>query len=94
MIRKKSNEAVVSELMELMLQQYGLLDGYREFRAVQLWEQVAGPMVAKRTRQVHFRDGIYTVHLDSAPLRSELSFLRTELLRRLQELAEIGRAHV
>lgn len=87
MIRKKSNESVVSELMEQMLGQYGLLDGYREYRLVKAWEEVAGAMVAKRTRSVNFKDGVYYVSIESPALRSELSFLRTALLQRLRELA-------
>jgi hypothetical protein len=43
-------------------------------------------MVASRTKNIHFADGVYYVSIDSPAIRSELSFMRSELVRRLNEV--------
>ena len=35
---------------------------------------------------IHFEDGVYYVTIDSPAIRSELSFMRSELVKRLNEV--------
>lgn len=90
MIKRKSNESAVSELIEIMLSQYGLSQGYHEYRLIQAWPEIAGLMVAKRTSSIRIVDGVYYVSIDSPALRSELSFMRKGLVQRLNELVGQG----
>jgi hypothetical protein len=87
MAKRKSNESPVSDLIDLMMSQYGLSEGYKEYQLIQAWSEVAGVMVANRTSSIRIQHGIYYVTIDSPALRSELSFLRAGLLQRLNEIA-------
>ncbi len=57
-----------------------------------LWEQAAGPELAKETRPATLRRGVLTVEVRSASLRAELSGFRTqEFLGRLLAADPSGR---
>jgi predicted nucleic acid-binding Zn ribbon protein len=50
------------------------------------WCHAVGPVAARRSSVVSFRDGKLTVRVESAALRQELeTFRRGEVLRRMQE---------
>jgi predicted nucleic acid-binding Zn ribbon protein len=86
MIKKKNNQSKVSDLLTEVLGSMGLREGYEEYRLSQAWPEVVGRMVASRTKNIHFADGVYYVSIDSPAIRSELSFMRSELVRRLNEV--------
>jgi predicted nucleic acid-binding Zn ribbon protein len=86
MIKKKNNQSKVSDLLTEVLGSMGLREGYEEYRLSQAWPEVVGRMVASRTKSIHFADGVYYVSIDSPAIRSELSFMRSELVRRLNEV--------
>ncbi|MFN5319642.1 MAG: DUF721 domain-containing protein [Bacteroidia bacterium] len=83
---KRSNESIVSDLLSTVLDQMGLGEGYREYRLSMAWPEVVGRMVASRTRSIRFSDGVYYVQIDSPAIRSELSFMKKDLVRRLNEV--------
>ena len=86
-MKRKSNESKVSKVIELMLNQYGLSAGYREFRLLQSWSELMGPMIANRTENVYIRNKILFIKLKSAALRNELMYEKSRLLERLNEAA-------
>ncbi len=51
------------------------------------WDQVVGGMVARHTVSLRLRQGRLRVRVDSAPLRQELTYLRADLLERLNQRA-------
>ncbi len=67
-----------------MLGRAGLAERLRQERAVTLWKYVAGPALAVRSRALEERDGTLWVGVESAAWAAQLSFLRSDLLRRLQ----------
>jgi predicted nucleic acid-binding Zn ribbon protein len=87
-MKRKSNENPVSELIELWLHQYGLKGKYKEFRLLQSWNELMGPMIAKHTKDVRIYQQILYVELDSASIRSELSFAKSRIVENLN--AEAG----
>lgn len=86
-MKRKSNDNTVSEVIELMMHQYGLSGRYREFRLLQSWSQIMGPMVANRTDDLYIRNRTLYIKLKSAALRSELSYGRSRIIELLNEAA-------
>ncbi|MCB0819507.1 MAG: DUF721 domain-containing protein [Bacteroidetes bacterium] len=87
MKKRKSNENPVSEVIDLFLHQYGLNNQYKEFKLLQSWKEIMGPMVAKRTQNLNIREGILYVQLDSPVLRNELHFGKKSIIKNLNEEA-------
>jgi predicted nucleic acid-binding Zn ribbon protein len=86
-MRRKNNENKVSDVIELMLNQYGLSAQYREFRLLQSWSELMGPMIANRTEDIYIRNKILFIKLKSAALRNELMYEKARLVNRLNEAA-------
>jgi predicted nucleic acid-binding Zn ribbon protein len=68
-----------------MLRSYGLGPKLDEVKLIKVWEEVVGPMIAKHSRNIYFREGTLHVELDSAPLKQELSFAKSKLTEKLNE---------
>jgi len=86
-MKRKSNDTSVSDLIDLMLNQYGLKGKYREFKLMQSWNEIMGPMVANRTENLFISGKTLIVKLNSAALRNELSYAKTRLIAILNKEA-------
>lgn len=86
-MKRKSNDSSVTELIDLWLKQYGLNGKYREFRMLQSWSELMGPMIANRTDDIRIYEGTLYIQLSSATLRSELSFAKSKIIQSLNEKA-------
>jgi hypothetical protein len=51
----------------------------------QVWDEVVGPQVARRARPSAIRDGVLTVTVASGPWLQQLTFLKAEIISRLNE---------
>jgi predicted nucleic acid-binding Zn ribbon protein len=61
------------------------LDGELQgWRAVEQWPRIVGPRIARRTHAVGFRDGVLHVEVEGSAWMHELSFLKHELVRKIQ----------
>lgn len=83
----KKEEKPLKDLVNQMLRAYGLGDRLDEMSLVKSWEEIVGKMIAKHTSEIYFKSGTLYVHLDSAPLRQELSYAKTKLIEQLNEKA-------
>jgi hypothetical protein len=83
MKKRKSNENPVSEVIDLFLKNYGLQDKYNEFRLLESWKELMGPMVARRTTGLQIYNGIIYVNVDSPVLRNELHFGKKSIILKL-----------
>lgn len=59
----------------------------RELTIWQVWDEVVGPQVARRARPTAIRDGVLTVTVASGPWLQQLTFLKGEIITRLNEKA-------
>jgi predicted nucleic acid-binding Zn ribbon protein len=51
-----------------------------------IWDAAVGPQIAGRARPVSFRDGVLTVAVANAPWMQQLTFLKTRMMEKLNEL--------
>jgi predicted nucleic acid-binding Zn ribbon protein len=54
------------------------------------WEQVVGPDVAAHARPLSLRDGVLVIGVDHPAWATQLSYLRGDLARRVEEAAGAG----
>jgi predicted nucleic acid-binding Zn ribbon protein len=84
----RSNDQSLGDAIRQFLHSYHLEDKLNEARIIQSWEKTVGPMVAKYTRELHIRNGILFVSVDSPALRQELNFQRSRLVKALNDEAK------
>lgn len=82
---RKSNESTLKEAVERLVDSYGLREKLDEQAVASLWDELVGGMVARHTVSVKLRTGKLHVKVDSAPLRQELTFMREDLMRKINE---------
>jgi len=52
-------------------------------RIQRIWSQIVGRHIAKRTSEIRLKNDTLFVRLNSAALRTELSFAKTKIIRNL-----------
>jgi predicted nucleic acid-binding Zn ribbon protein len=63
----------------------GLGRGLEGWRAVEEWPRLVGPRVARHARAVSFRDGVLQVEVEGSAWMQELTILRRELVRTINQ---------
>ena len=84
---RNEKEQPIKELIDKMLRAYGLGNKLDEISLVKSWESIVGKMIAKHTQEIYFANGVLHIELDSAPLRQELSYAKSNLIEKLNEQA-------
>lgn len=80
---KRTNSEAVGNLIRQYLRQQGLEAPLNEYRLIQGWEHVMGPIVARYTKDIVIRNQTLHVQISSPVLRQELMMQRHELTTRL-----------
>jgi predicted nucleic acid-binding Zn ribbon protein len=80
---KKSNEYTLKQAIGEMLKTYQLDSRLNEASVVNAWEKVMGQVIAKYTLSVKMQSGVLYVKVQSAALKQELTYRRTEIAERL-----------
>ena len=57
-----------------------------EVKAVNSWGQVVGPFIASHTIDLNLRNKVLFVRVDSDVLRNELSYSKSELINKINDL--------
>ena len=85
MKRKTSNELSLKEAMDRMVDKKGLRRGIDQLEVEAAWDKVFTGLIAKHTNSITLSRGKLTVKVDSAPLRQELSYMRVDMVSKLNE---------
>lgn len=84
---RRTNSEAVGDLIRQFLRQQGLESPLNEYRLIQGWEHVMGPIIARYTANLTIRNQTLHVQLTSPVLRQELMMQRRELTVRLNAYA-------
>ena len=79
-----SNQSLGSAIKEF-LQAYRLEEKFNQTKLIHSWEKVVGKMVANHTKDLHIRNKVLFVKIDSAALRNELNYARETIIKSLNE---------
>jgi predicted nucleic acid-binding Zn ribbon protein len=87
----RSKKAVhIADLLKRVLGDRKFRQGVRQAQIKLRWEEIVGPEIAARTRPVHLSRGRLLVECDHDVWRTELSFLKPEILKRIAEVQGEG----
>ena len=84
---KRRNEQSLAEAIGGLIEGAGMRERLDEAAFTAAWSEVVGAMIARHTTGLRFRKGMLTLHVDSAPLRQEMVYMRGEIQARLNERA-------
>lgn len=85
--REKMKRPVrVADLLSGLFRGQPLEKRLREGRIWEVWKQAVGAQIAEKAQPAKFRDGTLTVNVASAPWMQQLTFLRQEMIRKLNGL--------
>ena len=77
--------AAVADLLSAILRGTPAEKRLREGEIWLVWESAVGSRIASHTSPAAFRDGTLTVAVDSAPWMQQLSFMKKELIAKVNE---------
>ncbi len=75
----------MGEAVAYALDRSGLTDQARRVRIAKIWRDAVGPKLAERTAPESFNRGVLLVRTASAAWQNELTYLRSELIQRINE---------
>lgn len=84
---RRSSEQPLKAAIEEFLDRYHLRDKLDQAKVIEAWEKVVGEMVARNTSQLHIRNKVLYVKVNTAALRNELLFARTKIMNALNKEA-------
>lgn len=88
MIRKEV-KSIGEALSEYFEENTFLKTQMAEHRAVRAWRDLLGEGVDFYTKNVYFKQGVLYVHLSSSVLRAELLMNKENLIKKLNDYAEM-----
>jgi predicted nucleic acid-binding Zn ribbon protein len=80
-----SNQKTLGEAIRELLERYNLEGKLGHTRVIQTWEEVAGEMISRHTREMYFKGNKLFVRLDSPALKNELSYSKRKIIDALNE---------
>lgn len=83
--RKTPPPKLLSEFLPEVLDKLKLSEKLIEQKALLLWNRVMGKEVKKHTRPFQIENGILVVLVDNSVWMNELSYLKNEIIKKLNE---------
>ena len=75
----------IDDLLVRFLRSSGLETPLLQRRLISSWSEVMGPVIARYTGQVYITNQTLNVQISSSALRAELSMMRSQIVKRLNE---------
>ena len=82
---RRNDAEQIGEMIRKFFRQNGSESPLNEYRLVQAWKEVVGPVITRYTSNLYIKNQILYVHLTSSVLRQELMMGRDLLVRNLNE---------
>ena len=76
----------INDILQQFLRKDGLETPLQQKRLIDAWDSVAGPMVARYTQEKFIKNQILFVKITNPALRQDLSMMRQQLTRRMNEV--------
>ena len=82
---RRNDAEQIGDMIRKFFRQSGLESPLNEYRLVQAWKDVVGPVITRYTSNLYIKNQILYVHLTSSVLRQELMMGRDLMVRNLNE---------
>lgn len=77
----------LDEVLQKLLRDEGFETPLKERRLIESWDTVAGPIAARYTGDKYIRNQVLHVKITNPALKADLSMMRAQLVKRLNETA-------
>lgn len=81
-----SNEHTLQDLLKKAYHRLDMDDTAREMEVVRVYRAVVGDLIERLTTGVRYAQGVLTVRLASAALKQELTYRRSSLMERINDM--------
>lgn len=81
----KRHPQLIEQLVKNAVRNNGLETPLLQMRLLNAWDEVVGPVVARYTAEKKIQNQTLMVRLQNPALRSELSMMRTDIMRKLNQ---------
>jgi predicted nucleic acid-binding Zn ribbon protein len=78
----------IGDAFKKFLKEENLEQSYLEKKLISTWGKLMGPVIAERTLRIFIKEKVMYVTLSSAPLKNELTNMKEQVLKKIEE--EIG----
>ena len=82
---RRNDAEAIGDMIRKFFRVNGLESPLNEYRLVQAWKDVVGPVITRYTSNLYIKNQILYVHITSSVLRQELMMGRDILVRNLNE---------
>lgn len=83
---KKTEAQLIGDIIHEVFVRSGMEDNEARQKACMMWSDIVGPTVNRHTtRRYVTNEGIMHVFINSASLKNDLSFMRSQLIAQLNE---------
>ena len=82
---RRNDAEAIGDMIRKFFRVNGLESPLNEYRLVQAWKDVVGPVITRYTSNLYIKNQILYVHLTSSVLRQELMMGREMLVRSLNQ---------
>lgn len=83
---ERHDPQTIRQIIDAVMDRSASRDAFLDHRAAALWADVAGADINRQTSRRYCAKGVLHVYITSAPLKTELSFLRETLARRINDI--------
>ena len=84
-LKRKSNQQSLGDVIKDFLRESGWEQKLDEVKIITEWDKLLGASLAKYTDEVFISNNKLHIRLNSATLRQELSYQRSELVKKLND---------
>ncbi|MCF8346269.1 MAG: DUF721 domain-containing protein [Bacteroidales bacterium] len=84
---ERKREKKIGSLLDDFVRANNLQQGLAEYRVTKGWNELLGKSVAMATRSIYIRDRKLFVKLHSSVMRNELTMIKEDIIKRLNETA-------
>lgn len=84
---ERKNEKHIGSLLNEFLKSNNLKQSYSEYKIIKNWSLILGKTVDKATKSIYIKDRKLFVKLQSSVLKNELSMMKGDIIKRLNEEA-------
>ncbi len=85
---KQHEIKLIGSALNSLLSQYGLDVKIKQYKVLEIWNTAVGEQIAKATNPEKIERGVLTVRVEKSVWRNELSYLKKEIIEKLNKLLQ------
>jgi hypothetical protein len=77
---RTTNEQSIKDVISELFDSNHMGGKLKEINLVNNWEKIVGKLIAKNTQKIYIHQGKLFLHIESAPLRTELTYSKSKII--------------